>query len=100
MPDNPLALDISQAAFLKQFPQTDVFESTTKDCGKPVQDQAQKETERNKPKVTNLDIVPVIIDRKVCSRIHGHSSTITNVMTSHFAMIWSSTFISTFRMKH
>ncbi|KAK6300465.1 hypothetical protein J4Q44_G00285630 [Coregonus suidteri] len=40
VPVNPLALDVSQAAFLKQFPQTDVFESTTKDCGKPVQDQA------------------------------------------------------------
>ncbi|CAB1344733.1 unnamed protein product [Coregonus sp. 'balchen'] len=96
VPVNPLALDVSQAAFLKQFPQTDVFESTTKDCGKPVQDQAQKEAERNKPKdcgkpvqdqaqkeakrnkpkVTNLDIVPVSLVRKVFDSVFPDSCTI------------------------
>ncbi|XP_045062238.1 uncharacterized protein LOC121532984 [Coregonus clupeaformis] len=95
VPVNPLTLDVSQAAFLKQFPQTDVFESTTKDCGKPVQDQArrrqrgtnkdcgkpvqdqaQKEAERNKPKVTNLDIVPVSLVRKVFDSVFPDSCTI------------------------
>ncbi|XP_036796441.1 uncharacterized protein LOC118938238 [Oncorhynchus mykiss] len=76
MPDNPLALDVSQAAFLKQFPQTDVFEVTTKDCGKPVQEPARTETERNKPKMTNLDIVPVILVRKVFDSVFADSCTI------------------------
>ncbi|XP_031674961.1 uncharacterized protein LOC116368784 [Oncorhynchus kisutch] len=60
----------------KEFPQTVVFESTTKDCGKPVQEQTQTETERNKPKVTNLDIVPVILVRKAFDSVFPVSCTI------------------------